>query len=84
MCNSVSASALLSRLEKEIPIKKKTPQLTNGRQVNVIITSPTSNQSLENDALFCCHVLNDIWPSNLATLQWTSVDRLTGTSPMSS
>ena len=52
MCDSVSASALLSRLEKEIPIKKKkkkkkkrTPQLTNGRQVNVIRTSPTSNQS---------------------------------------
>ena len=77
MCDSVSASALLSRLEKEILIKK-TPQLTNGRQVNVIITSPTSNQSWENDALFCCHVLNDIWPSNLATLQWTSVYRSTG------
>ena len=43
MCDSVSASALLSRLEKKIPVKKT--QLTNGRQVNVIITSPTSNQS---------------------------------------
>ena len=32
MCDSVSANALLGRLEKEITIK--TPQLINGRQVD--------------------------------------------------